>query len=152
MNKLIYWIVVIISVGFTSCKSDLLEEDYLFNYFIDADGNRSIKIDSVSIIKYDIHPTTHDTVGVKFLVNYKLSDKVFEENNILKPKFNLTTELYINEIEYPLLFEGSTKKINIYKGFGLFNNKINEMYFKFILLDNDGERAVCSDTLKFRVN
>lgn len=152
MNRILLFKIAILSLGFASCESDLQEDKYLFNYFFDNNGTKSIIIDSVSIIKYDRHPSTQDTVLVKFLVNYKLSEALFKENNILKPKINITAELYINAIEYPLVFEGSTKKINIYKGYGLFKNKVNKMYFKYILWDKDQDKIVCSDTLRFRVN
>lgn len=151
MNRLTIYILAILTLGIASCESDLREEDYLFNYFFDDQGNKSIVIDSVSIIKYDIHPTTHDTSLVKFLVNYRLSEKVFSDNNIFTPKFNFTAELYINDIEYPVLMESGTNKINIYRGFNLFKNKTNKMYFKYIFWDSN-ERVVSSDTLNFRVN
>lgn len=151
MNRLTIYILAILTLGIASCESDLREEDYLFNYFFDDQGNKSIVIDSVSIIKYDVHPTTHDTSLVKFLVNYRLSEKVFSDNNIFTPKFNFTAELYINDIEYPVLMESGTNKINIYRGFNLFKNKTNKMYFKYIFWDSN-ERVVSSDTLNFRVN
>ncbi len=151
MNRLTIYILAILTLGIASCESDLREEDYLFNYFFDDQGNKSIVIDSVSIIKYDVHPTTHDTSLVKFLVNYRLSEKVFSDNNIFTPKFNFTAELYINDIEYPVLMESGTNKINIYRGFNLFKNKTNKMYFKYIFWDSN-ERVISSDTLKFRVN
>ena len=151
MNRLTIYILAILTLGIASCESDLREEDYLFNYFFDDQGNKSIVIDSVSIIKYDVHPTTHDTSLVKFLVNYRLSEKVYSDNNIFTPKFNFTAELYINDVEYPVLMESGTNKINIYRGFNLFKNKTNKMYFKYIFWDSN-ERVISSDTLKFRVN
>lgn len=151
MNRLTIIMLALLTFGIAACESDLREEDYLFSYFFDEQGNKSIVIDSVSIIKYDIHPTTHDTSLVKFLVNYRLSEKVFSDNNIFTPKFNFTAELYINDIEYPVLMESGTNKINIYRGFNLFKNKTNKMYFKYIFWDSN-ERVVSSDTLNFRVN
>lgn len=151
MNRLLLFILTILTFGLVSCESDLREEDYLFSYFFDDQGRKSIEIDSVSIIKYDIHPTTHDTSLVKFLVSYRLSNKVFDNDDIFSPKFNFTAELYINGVEYPVLMESGTKKINIYRGFNVFKNKTNKMYFKYIFWDSN-ERVISSDTLKFRVN
>lgn len=151
MNRLTIIILALLTFGIAACESDLREEDYLFSYFFDEQGNKSIVIDSVSIIKYDVHPTTHDTSLVKFLVNYSLSNKVFDNDDIFTPKFNFTAELYINGIEYPVLMESGTKKINIYRGYNLFKNKNNKMYFKYIFWDSN-ERVVSSDTLNFRVN
>lgn len=153
MNRFIIIIISILSFGLASCKSDLQEEDYLFNdFFVAVDPNNAVSIDSISIIDYNVHPISHDTVLVKFLVNYRISDKLFEENNLLKPKFSVVAELYINNIEYPILYEGTTKKINVYKGFDLFKDKENLMYFKLVLLNNEDKRVACSDTLRFRVN
>ena len=84
-------------------------------------------------------------------MNYRLSDKIYDDDNIFTPKYKFIAELYINGIEYPILMESGTKKINIYKGFNLFKNKTNKMYFKY-KFDDSEEHFISSDTLKFRVN
>lgn len=152
MNRLLLFILAILTLGLASCVSDLKEEDYLFSYFFTDRGEKSIVMDSITLVKYDIHPITHDTSLVTFLVSYRLSDKVFDNNDIFTPKFNITAELYVNEIEHQISLEPLTRKIYMNKGFRLFKDKENKMYFKYILWDRNQERVVCSDTLKFRVN
>jgi hypothetical protein len=152
MNKLKYIILFVLILALNSCESELNEDEDLVNYFLGDNLGKGITITNLSIIKYDTYPTIRDTLLVKFIVQYSLSDKLFNENNIKKPKSKITAELYVNEIEYPLLFEGSTKDIYIYKGFSLFKNRVNEIKFKYIMLERGYERIIGSNTYLFRVN
>lgn len=149
-------ILLLISTSFfISCAKDPFEDIILNNIYDKNSKEAAINIYGINITKVDVHPITGDTSLIKYEIDYTLSNEYFPTNDIRKSNWKVTTELYVNEIEYPISFDAVTKKLYVYKGYNLFKNKDNIMVFKFLLykdLKDPERRKLCSNSFKFRVN
>lgn len=148
--------IIFISIFFCSCEKDPFENVIFSNIYSDNFSSEdAITIKSVSVVKYDINPTTKDTMLVKFELDLSISEKYFETLDITKPLSKVTSEIYVNEIEYPITIDPVSKKTYIYKGYNLFKNKENDIVFKFFMYKDEIDpqrRKNASNTFHFRVN